>query len=109
MFDSKGRVGTFGPVHPGSILREEFIAPLGLTAGRVAEACGLARTRIEPIVAEDIGISEDTAIRLGRVFRITPQLWMNSQLHYDVARAASAMDSAVNALARITPAKDAQV
>ena len=91
-------IEAFDPIHPGAILREEFIEPLGLTAGRVAKACGLARTRIERIVAEEIGISGDTAIRLGRLFRTTPQFWMNLQQHYDLERAAAALGSAVDAI-----------
>ena len=75
--------------------------PLGLTAGRVAKACGLARTRIERIVAEEIGISGDTAIRLGRLFRTTPQFWMNLQQHYELDRAAAALGSAVDAIVPI--------
>ena len=101
MSDALEITEAFGPVHPGAILREEFIEPLGLTAGRVAKACGLARTRIERIVAEEIGISGDTAIRLGRLFRTTPQFWMNLQQHYELDRAAAALGSAVDAIVPI--------
>ena len=107
MSDSLDIVETFGPIHPGAILREEFIAPLGLTAGRVAKACGLARTRIQRIVAEEIGISGDTAIRLGRVFRTTPQFWMNLQQHYELERAAAVLGTTVDAIKPITPAEAA--
>ena len=95
MSDNPEIIETFGPVHPGAVLREEFIEPLGLTAGRVAKACGLARTRIERIAAEEIGISGDTAIRLGRVFHTSPQFWTNLQHHYELERAAAALGSAV--------------
>ena len=98
MSDNLEVIETFGPVHPGAILREEFIEPLGLTAGRVATACGIARTRIERIVAEEIGISGDAAIRLGRPFRTTPQFWMSLQQHYELERAAAALGSAVDAI-----------
>lgn len=94
MSDTIEIVETFGPVHPGAILREEFIEPLGLTAGRVAKGCSIARTRIERIVAEEIGISGDTAIRLGRFFRTTPQFWMNLQQHYELEKAAAALGEA---------------
>jgi addiction module HigA family antidote len=99
MSDTIEIVETFGPVHPGEILREEFIEPLGLTAGRVAKGCGIARTRIERIVAEEIGISGDTAIRLGRFFRTTPQFWMNLQQHYELEKAAALLGEAVTAIA----------
>ena len=98
MSDTIEIIDTFGPVHPGAILREEFIEPLGLTAGRVAKGCGLARTRVERIVAEEIGISGDTAIRLGRFFRTTPQFWMNLQQHYELEKAAVALGEAVAAI-----------
>ena len=98
MSDTIEIVETFGPVHPGAILREEFIEPLGLTAGRVAKACGLARTRIERIVAEEIGISGDTAIRLGRFFRTSPQFWMNLQQHYELEKAAMAIGEGASAI-----------
>jgi antitoxin HigA-1 len=72
------------PLHPGEILREEFIIPYGLTAGKVARACKLPRTRVERIVNETTGISGDTAVRLGRLFRTTPEFWMNLQAMYEV-------------------------
>lgn len=75
------------PLHPGEILREEFIIPYGLTAGKVAKACGVPRTRIERIVNEEKGISGDTAIRLGRLFGTTPEFWLNLQGIYEVQKA----------------------
>lgn len=75
------------PLHPGEILREEFIIPYGLTAGKVAKACGLKRTRIERIVNEESGISGDTAVRLARFFRTSPEFWMNLQAIYEVQKA----------------------
>lgn len=71
------------PVHPGEILREEFMAPLGLTAGQVAKALSLPRSRIERIVREEIGISTDTALRLARLFRTSPDVWMNLQARFE--------------------------
>lgn len=71
------------PIHPGEILREEFMAPLGLSAGQVAKALDLPRSRIERIVKEEIGISTDTALRLARFFRTTPDLWMNLQARFE--------------------------
>ena len=71
------------PIHPGEILREEFMTPLGLTAGAVAKALDLPRSRIERIVKEEIGVSTDTALRLARLFRTTPQLWLNLQSNFE--------------------------
>lgn len=71
------------PVHPGEILREEFMVPLGLSAGAVAKALDLPRSRIERIVKEEIGISTDTALRLARYFRTSHQFWTTLQAHFE--------------------------
>ena len=96
MTDALEIVETLPPMHPGELLREEFMAPLGLTAYAVAKACGVPRTRIERIVAEEVGISGDTAIRLGRLFRTTAQFWMNAQTNYELQLAQAEIGSAVN-------------
>ena len=72
------------PMHPGEVLREEFLVPLNLSAGALAKTCVLPRTRIERIVAETTGITADTALRLGRALGTSAQLWMNLQNRYDV-------------------------
>jgi addiction module HigA family antidote len=95
-------VKTLPPMHPGEMLREEFLEPLGLTAYAVAKACGVPRTRIERIVREELGISADTALRLGRFFGTTPQFWLNLQTRYDVLTAERAIGKD---LRRIAPLK----
>jgi addiction module HigA family antidote len=72
------------PMHPGEVLREEFLVPLNLSAGALAKACDLPRTRIERIAAETTGITADTALRLGKALGTSAQLWMNLQNRYDV-------------------------
>lgn len=72
------------PIHPGEILREEYLVPLNLSAGAVARACGVPRTRIERIATEETGISTDTALRLGRYFGTTPAFWLNLQREYEI-------------------------
>src|SRR5258707_7522345 len=72
------------PMHPGEVLREEFLVPLGLSAGALAKVCGVPRTRIERIAAETTGITADTALRLGKALGTSAQLWMNLQNRYDV-------------------------
>lgn len=74
---------TLPPVHPGEILREEYLVPLDMTAGQLAKALDLPRSRIERIVKEEIGISTDTALRLARFFRTTPALWTNLQTAFE--------------------------
>jgi addiction module HigA family antidote len=77
-------VATLPPMHPGEMLREEFMLPLGLTPGKIARACHVPRTRIERIVREELGISADTALRLARFFETTPEFWMNLQKRYEL-------------------------
>lgn len=72
------------PMHPGEFLREEYLLPLNMSAGKLAKALDLPRTRIERIVREEIGISTDTALRLGRFFSTTPNFWLNLQQAYDL-------------------------
>jgi addiction module HigA family antidote len=71
-------------MHPGEVLREEFLVPLKLSAGSLAKACGLPRTRIERIASEQTGITADTALRLAKALGTTPQLWLNLQTDYDL-------------------------
>lgn len=72
------------PLHPGEVLREEFLVPLKMSAGALAKACGVPRTRIERLAGEQIGITADTALRLSRALGTTPELWMNLQNGFDV-------------------------
>ena len=80
----KWRQTRTAPVHPGEMLREEWLLPLGLSANALAIAIGVPATRISEIVNERRGISGDTAIRLGEYFRIGPEFWMNLQKHYEL-------------------------
>lgn len=72
------------PVHPGEFLREEYLMPLGMSAGALAKRLNLPRTRIERIVREEIGVTPETALRLARFFNTTPQFWMNFQQAYEL-------------------------
>jgi addiction module HigA family antidote len=72
------------PMHPGEVLREEFLLPLGLSPGSLAKACGVPRTRIERLANEETGVTADTALRLSKVFGTSPELWLNLQTDYDV-------------------------
>jgi addiction module HigA family antidote len=72
------------PVHPGEILREEFMVPLGLSMNRLALDLRVPVTRIADIVNEKRGITADTALRLARYFRNSATFWMNLQTRYDL-------------------------
>ena len=72
------------PVHPGEILRQEFMVPLGLSMNRVAMNLRVPVTRIADIVNEKRGITADTALRFARYFKNSPTFWMNLQTRYDL-------------------------
>jgi addiction module HigA family antidote len=72
------------PVHPGEILLEEFLSPLGVSQYRLAADIGVPARRINEIVLSKRGISADTALRLGHFFGTTPQFWMNLQARFDL-------------------------
>jgi addiction module HigA family antidote len=72
------------PVHPGEILREEFMKPLGLSMNKLALDVRVPVTRIAEIVHQRRAITTDTALRLGRYFKTTPVFWMNLQVRYDL-------------------------
>jgi addiction module HigA family antidote len=92
------------PIHPGEVLREEFLQPMGLTAYAVARACGVPRTRIERLAREETPVTADTALRLARYFGTTPEFWMGMQAQFDLERA---QDEAAAELRRIAPRKRA--
>ena len=75
------------PMHPGEVLREEFLIPLNMSAGALAKACGVPRTRIERLVNEETSVTADTALRLGRAFGTSPEVWLNLQNDFDVQTA----------------------
>lgn len=77
------------PVHPGEVLKAEFLDEMNLTAGKVAKAIFVPRTRIERIVSQKLGMTADTASRLARYFGTSAEFWMNLQRGYDLAIAAN--------------------
>ena len=72
------------PVHPGELLREEFLTPLGITPYRLAKDIGVPAQRIHELVHERRGVSADTALRLSRYFGMSEGYWMNAQKHYEL-------------------------
>ncbi|WP_299437485.1 HigA family addiction module antitoxin [uncultured Rhodospira sp.] len=80
--------GPTPPVHPGEILREEFLAPLKLTPYALAKACHVPRTRIERLAREESPVTADTALRLGAVLKTGPEFWMTLQAMHDLTTAA---------------------
>ncbi|MGB6133272.1 MAG: HigA family addiction module antitoxin [Acidobacteriaceae bacterium] len=72
------------PLHPGEMLREEFMKPLGLSANALALALRVPVTRISEIVNERRSVTADTALRLARYFRMSPGFWLRLQTQYDL-------------------------
>jgi addiction module HigA family antidote len=75
------------PIHPGEILREEFMAPRGLSQNALARALNVPPRRINEIVMEKRGITADTALRLARFFGTSAEMWAGLQADYDLRRA----------------------
>lgn len=72
------------PIHPGEILREEFLTPLGISANELAQELRVPVTRIGAILHGRRRITADTAVRLGRYLNTSPQFWLNLQTSYDI-------------------------
>jgi len=72
------------PVHPGEILLEEFLKPLGITQYRLAKTIGVSQRRVGEIVQGNRAVTPDTALRFGRALGTSPQFWMNLQSRYDL-------------------------
>jgi len=72
------------PVHPGEVLKEEFLEPMDMTANRLAEILHVTPARLYEIVSGRRGITANTALRLATAFGTTPEFWMNLQVAYDI-------------------------
>ena len=95
------------PMHPGEVLREEFLVPLALSAAKLARICGVPRTRMERIASEETGITADTALRLSKAFGTTAQMWLNLQNSYDVRVAKQEIGKELARIERMEPNKAA--
>jgi addiction module HigA family antidote len=91
------------PVHPGEILKEDFLQEYGISAYRAAVDMGIPRTRIERVLRGENGITADTALRLSRYFGNSPEFWLNLQRTYDLSVARRAAGD----LSTITPVQAA--
>lgn len=93
------------PIHPGAILREDYMVPLGLSSTALARALGVTPARINEIVRQRRGISADTALRLAQFFGTDVRSWMNLQSNYELQ---CAEDAAGADIAKITPGINAR-
>jgi antitoxin HigA-1 len=83
------------PIHPGEILREDFMVPLGISMNKLALNLRVPVTRIAEIVHERRGVTPDTALRLGRYFNTSARFWLNAQAAYDLEVAQDELQGAV--------------
>lgn len=74
-------------IHPGEVLQEEFLGPMGISVYRLAKETGLSQTRLGQIVKGERNISAETAIKIGRFLNTGPEFWMNLQSLYDIEEA----------------------
>jgi addiction module HigA family antidote len=88
-------------MHPGEVLREEFMAPLGLSAYRVAKAIDVPPNRIQDIAREARNITPGTALRLAKLFGNSAEFWMNLQNHYDFEREIETSAEAIDAIEQL--------
>jgi len=84
------------PLHPGEMLREEFMKPLGLSSNALAMELRVPVTRISEIVRKRRGITADTALRLARYFNMPAEFWMRLQMDFDLESAAGAEETAIH-------------
>lgn len=80
---------TMPPVHPGEILKEMYLNPSGISVTALADNLGVARKTISQLVNGHMGVSAEMALRLGKAFNTTPELWLNIQRNYDLWQASS--------------------
>ena len=81
------------PTHAGEVLLEEFLKPLGLTQVQAAEKMGVSVNRLNELIRGKRGVTADTAIRLAKLLKTTPEFWLNLQNAYDLYEAANAMST----------------
>jgi addiction module HigA family antidote len=75
------------PTHPGEMLREEFLSPLGMSQTELAQRIGVSYPRINEIINGKRGVTPDTALRLAKLFGTTPEFWLNGQRNWDLWQA----------------------
>lgn len=83
----------FKPVHPGRIIKDDYLEPLELTTGMLAKALGVSRQTMAAILNERAGISPEMALRLARAFDTSPDLWISMQRNYDLYKSSEKFDA----------------
>ena len=89
-------MGNIANIHPGEILQEEFLIPMGISAYKLSKSIGVQQTRISLIIKGERGITADTAMRLSKYFGTTPEFWMNLQREYDLRKAKAELKETID-------------
>ncbi|MDQ2861288.1 MAG: HigA family addiction module antitoxin [Pseudomonadota bacterium] len=99
--NAKTAIDPLSPVHPGEMLAEEFLKPLGLGAGRAAARMGVPRTRIERLLGGTTRMTPDTALRLERLLGMPAEFWLNLQSRHDLLTARATLPASIAAIERM--------
>lgn len=94
---------TLPPMHPGEVLREEFLIPLDMSPGALARACDVPRTRIERLANEQTPVTADTALRLAKALGTSPELWLNLQADYDLQVTRAKIERDLKSIESVNP------
>lgn len=92
------------PIHPGEIIKKEYLEPLGMSVSALAVALRVPAPRINDVVRQKRGVSIDTALRLARYFNTTAQFWMNLQISYDLKTAQESIGKIRDEITPLQPA-----
>jgi addiction module HigA family antidote len=85
-------------IHPGEVLQEEFLAPMGISVYRLAKETGLSQTRLGQVIRGERNITAETAVKIGRFLNTGPEFWMNLQALYDIEEAVKRHEREVKAI-----------
>jgi addiction module HigA family antidote len=104
-----GNMARLPNIHPGEILLEEFIKPMGITAYRLAKETGVAQTRISQIINKKRSLTAETALRLGKYFGISPEFWLGLQNDYDLEENRNLIENELKHIQTFKKAKKVEV
>ena len=94
-------------IHPGEVLKEEFLVPMGISVYRIAKETGLSQTRLSQIIRGERSITAETAIVIGRFLNTGPEFWMNLQALYDIEEAGRRLGGKIETIHPYPPANAA--
>jgi len=89
-------------IHPGEVLKEEFLAPIGITAYRLGKDTGIPQTRISEIIRGRRRVTADTALRLAKYFGMSPRFWLGLQDDYDLEEERKSIENELNSISTIS-------